>query len=751
MKEQSGLENISEDGGLTVGPSIRGIAESVPPDIYQRLIHGITDYAIYLLDPNGIVSNWNAGAQRAKGYQASEIVGQFFGCFYSLQDQLAGLPALGLQAARNTGKYNAEGWRVRKDGSRFWANVVIQPVYDDAGKLLGFAKITRDCTEQRDAANALAATKQNLDLALDNMMQGLCLFDQRGKLVLSNKRFNDIFGLGADALLPGLRLSALLREIMRFEKPCFTPSTSPVSVLSTSASARYASSTAAFRILRRTLQLPMAATGQLAHAEFEHGKRDIAVSTRWLPHGEWLCTVEDVTEQRAAAKRIHHLAHHDALTDLPNRTAFQNRLREALARASGRRSGFALFYMDLDKFKAVNDTLGHHIGDALLKAVSARFASVLHQDEYLARLGGDEFTIISMRCSSLEDAQRLASKCIQQLAAPFELDGNAGHEVLVGVSIGIVSQAYAAFDADNVLQQADLALYKAKREGRNQYRLYEPGMNDPIRMRNELEDELRQALKAEEFTLHYQPIINSKTGRTTACEALLRWTHKHRGNVPPSDFIPIAEERGLMPELGAWVLARACKDAAFWPDGIRLSVNVSPAQLLSGEFITVLNHALAISGLSPARLELEITETALMENADIPLKIMKAVRAMGIGVAMDDFGTGYSSLGLLQSFPFSSVKVDRRFVQGLGQNPKSMAIVRSVTELCRSLGMAIIAEGVETAAQRSILDDEYCSEYQGFLICRPIAQLNLLQWFADEALHTDADAVGYDGCKIQAA
>jgi diguanylate cyclase (GGDEF)-like protein/PAS domain S-box-containing protein len=294
---------------------------------FRALVEGVTDYAIYLLDPDGIVSNWNAGAQRTKQYRASEIVGQYFGCFYSREDQIDGLPAHGLEIARTRGKYNAEGWRIRKDGTRFWANVVIQPVYDDAGLLFGFAKITRDCTEQREAAD-----------------------------------------------------------------------------------------------------------------------------------------------------RIHHLAHHDALTGLPNRPAFQDRLREALVHASGPRSGFALFYLDLDGFKVVNDTLGHHFGDTLLKWVSGRFADVLAQDEHLSRLGGDEFTIISMRCQSAEDARLIAHKCIETLTAPFDLDG---HEVRVGVSIGIVSQAFSAFDQDKVLQQADLALYKAKREGRNQHRFYERGMNDP--------------------------------------------------------------------------------------------------------------------------------------------------------------------------------------------------------------------------------------------------------------------------------
>ena len=466
---------------------------------FRALVEGVTDYAIYLLDLDGIVSNWNAGAQRAKQYEASEIVGQYFGCFYSEQDQLDGVPEAGLITARTTGKYNAEGWRVRKDGSRFWANVVIQPVYDDAGNLFGFAKITRDCTEQREAANALATTTQNLDLALDNMMQGLCLFDRRGKLVLSNKRFNDIFALPAEALRPGMRLSAFLRTVcdaqetisdavreaamsppslLQSAQLSSSPSLPPSSLLPSSVTPPQHLSPST--VLRQALHVPpavlLSVPGQNAPVEFPYRDRHIAVSTRWLPHGEWLCTVEDVTEQRAAAKRIHHLAHHDALTGLPNRPAFQDRLREALVQTSDKGSGFALFYMDLDGFKSVNDTLGHLVGDALLQAVSARFSAVLKHDEHLARLGGDEFTIISTQCHSVDDARSLAYQCIQTLGKPFDL---GGHQVRVGVSVGVVSQAFAAFDGGDVLQQADLALYKAKREGRHQYRFYECGMNDP--------------------------------------------------------------------------------------------------------------------------------------------------------------------------------------------------------------------------------------------------------------------------------
>ncbi|MDP9153060.1 MAG: EAL domain-containing protein [Pseudomonadota bacterium] len=676
---------------------------------FRLLIEGVTDYAIYMLDINGIVSNWNAGAQRAKGYVASEIVGKHFSCFYDPADRELGLPQAGLETARTQGKFEAQGWRVRKDGTKFWAHVLIQAIYDDDDQLFGFAKITRDCTDQRETALALEQTTRNLDLALDNMVQGLSLFDKRGRLVLCNGQFARILSIPAGSLPGGISLRTLLRRVCEHGH------------------APIGETAATITDLRRKL-LRATEPGQTQkHIEFQHRGRSIGVVTRLLSHGGWVSTIEDVTERRVAEQRISYLAHHDHLTDLPNRVTFQARLQQLAGTCSEDRP-FALLYLDLDRFKVVNDTLGHHAGDELLKAVSQRLCASLRASDQLARLSGDEFTILQAASQSPEDAASLAERCIARLAAPFDI---AGNEINVGVSIGIVHCTNAGTDASIVLQQADLALYKAKREGRNCYRLYERGMNDPLRLRNELEDELRRSLRADELAVHYQPIVDAQTGQITACEALLRWNHVRRGNISPVEFIPIAEERGLMPELGAWVLMRACRDASQWPAHIRLSVNVSPAQLLYEDFTGTVQRSLSVSGLQPHRLELEITETALLESAAAPRCILDEIRALGVGVAMDDFGTGYSSLSMLQSFPFTRVKIDRGFVSGLGQNPKSAAIVSAVSGLCRSLSIPIIAEGVETEEQRQALLHEHCAELQGFLIARPAPVHALLPWFED--------------------
>ncbi|MDR5817311.1 EAL domain-containing protein [Caballeronia sp. LZ033] len=679
---------------------------------FRLLIEGVTDYAIYMLDANGIVSNWNAGAQRAKGYKASEIVGKHFSCFYDPRDQEQGLPQHGLDTARAHGKFEALGWRFRKDGTKFWAHVLIQPIYDDRGDLFGFAKITRDCTEQRETSLALEETTRNLDLALENMLQGLCLFNRRGRLVLCNDQFARILSIPADSLPAGISLRTVLRRICDRKTGARDDAVNAVDEL------------------RRKLLRGSAPGTEQTTIEFQHLGRSIGVVTRLLSHGGWVSTIEDVTERRAAERRISHLAHHDHLTDLPNRVSFKERL-EHLVDAVTPEHPFALLYLDLDRFKVVNDTLGHHAGDELLKAVSQRLGSLLRASDQLARLSGDEFTILQTWARTPDDAAALAQRCIDALVTPFEIVGN---EVTVGVSIGIVCCTVGSVDADNVLQQADLALYKAKREGRNCFRIYERGMNDPLRLRNELEDDLRRTLRADELEVHYQPIVDARSGRTTACEALLRWHHPKRGLISPAEFIPIAEERGLMPEIGAWVMQRACRDAAKWPAHVRLSINVSPAQLLYEDFTRVLLRSLNTAGLQAHRLEIEITETALLETSGTPHRILNEIRTLGVGVAMDDFGTGYSSLSILQSFPFTRVKIDRGFVNGLGRNPKSAAIVRAISELCRSLGLPITAEGVETAEQRQALLGEHCDELQGFLLSRALTTRAVESWLIKESL-----------------
>jgi diguanylate cyclase (GGDEF)-like protein len=405
------------------------------------------------------------------------------------------------------------------------------------------------------------------------------------------------------------------------------------------------------------------------------------------------------------------MAHHDALTGLPNRVLFNKRLNQAIAR-SKRGDPCAVLCLDLDHFKAVNDTLGHPVGDALLRAVTARLLQQVRETDTVARLGGDEFAIVQSSVDQPHDSAILASRLIESLTAPYDLDG---HQVVIGTSIGIAIVPHDGDDAHEILKNADLALYRAKSDGRGRYRCFEPAMDAAMQARRTLELDLRRALLLGEFEIFYQPLMTLKTRRITGFEALLRWHHPERGLLMPGDFIPLAEEIGLIIPLGEWVLRRACADAMAWPAAVKVAVNLSAVQFINRNLVQEVRDALVDSGLAPHRLELEITETAMLDDAEKTLGILHRLRALGVSIALDDFGTGYSSLSYLRRFPFDRVKIDRSFVEGLGEGGDCDAIVGAVTDLCRKMGMTTTAEGVETEAQLARLGNLFCSEVQGFL------------------------------------
>jgi diguanylate cyclase (GGDEF)-like protein len=425
--------------------------------------------------------------------------------------------------------------------------------------------------------------------------------------------------------------------------------------------------------------------------------------------------ITDVTERREAQAQIAHLAHHDPLTALPNRTLFGIRLDAAVARAQ-QGELFALLCLDLDRFKEVNDTLGHPVGDALLQAVTERLNAAIRPTDTAARLGGDEFALIQTGLERPDDAITLAERLLALLQMPFELDG---HHVLIGASIGIVLAPEHGTDPEALMRRADMALYAAKAEGRGRYRLFERHMDADLQARRTLELDLRQALEHDEFELFYQPVVNVASRRVCGFEALLRWHHPTRGLVSPDRFIPLAEATGLVLPIGAWVLRQACAEAAGWSDEARIAVNLSAVQFSGAALVATVADALRDSGLDPRRLELEITETTMLQDTEATLATLHELRALGLTVAMDDFGTGYSSLGYLQRFPFDKVKIDRSFTSELGSRRESAAIVRSVIDLCHSLDMRTNAEGVETASQFATLAQIGCQEVQGYFFSPP--------------------------------
>ena len=387
----------------------------------------------------------------------------------------------------------------------------------------------------------------------------------------------------------------------------------------------------------------------------------IQILNRPLPHGGWVTTQEDITERKRAEERITHLAHYDALTDLPNRTLFHERLEGELARIA-RGEQLAVLYIDIDEFKSVNDSLGHLIGDELLKSVAVSLGSCIKATDFVARLGGDEFAIVQTAIKDRQDVSDLVTRIYRAIREPYEC---LGHRVTTDASIGIALAPQHGGDLDQLLKNADLAMYAAKAAGRRTYRFFEPEMDARVKARRVLEMDLRQAITDGGLEVYYQPFVNLADNKITGCEALLRWRHPERGMIPPSEFIPVAEETGLISELGKWVLTTACAEAATWPDDIKLAVNVSPIQFRTIRFALKVVAALAASGLPASRLELEITEAVLIRDDETALAILHQLRAIGVRIALDDFGTGYSSLSYLQRFPFDKIKIDRCFVSDI--------------------------------------------------------------------------------------
>ncbi|MCB8878472.1 putative bifunctional diguanylate cyclase/phosphodiesterase, partial [Acidisoma silvae] len=688
--------------------------------MFRLLVQSVTDYAIYMLAPDGTVISWNAGAERAKGYSAAEIVGQNFSNFYTAVDRAGGLPQRALGIALSDGKFEGQGWRIKKNGSRFWATVVIESVYSESGQLIGFAKVTRDLSEHKRKADELRETKDSLDLALGNMSQGLILFSGQEQVVLSNARMAELLGLPNERLKRGVRIAEILHDL--YSALDLTPGEIQIEVQHTIGQFR-----------------AMTASGKGGQTELKWGGRSCVLNhSAKTEDGSWVTTVEDVTERRVIEDRISHLAHHDALTDLPNRMSFRNRLESLIAEASGGK--VTVLYIDLDRFKPVNDTFGHTVGDAALKIVSKRMQAQLRRRDIVARLGGDEFAILLFDNASLEDVRVLASRLLRELSRVICI---GDFQISLGASIGIAMASAGETDPDILLRNADLALYRAKASGRGHYRFYEPGMELVMQQRQDLEHDLRYAIYNNEFSIEYQPIVSSKSNRLSSIEALLRWNNARRGNVPPADFIPFAEEIGLMPQIGDWVLRTACREALNWPDHIVVSINLSPTQFSLPNFVQSVTDSLIEVGFPPNRLELEITETAMIRDIAAAGSTLSRIRALGILVALDDFGTGYSSLSLLRTMPFTRIKIDRSFVQDLDRRADASTIIQAVVSMGMGIGVAVTAEGVETEGQAETLTNLGCDNLQGYLFSRPLQRTHLSEWIKNNSLSHAGQKEGF--------
>ena len=544
----------------------------------------------------------------------------------------------------------------------------------------------------RQREEELRAQNLRFDAALNNMSQALLMFDAAARLVIGNHRYEEMYGLSPDVMKAGCGLRDLLELRTR--------------------NGTFAEDADSYVENLRAAIAQGKAWNQLV--ELPDG-RTIAELNHPMAGGGWVATHEDITERRRAERQIAHMARHDALTDLPNRVLFRDRLAHALAELP-RDSRLAVLYLDLDHFKAVNDTLGHQIGDELLKTVAARLRNCVRETDTVARVGGDEFAIIHTGIDRPNEAAILARRICEAIREPCDLDG---HAAIADTSIGIALAPSDGNDPTELLKNADMALYRAKADGRGTYRFFEPAMDARMKARRSLELALRTALSSGEFELHYQPLVNLDDRRITCCEALIRWRHPERGLISPVEFIPVAEEIGLVVPLGEWVLRQACADAARWPADVKVAVNLSAIQVMNPNLVPVVVGALAAAGLPASRLEVEITESVLMQNSDTTLATLHRLRELGVKISMDDFGTGYSSLSYLRSFPFDKIKIDRCFISGLGTGDDSVAIVLAIAGLAKHLGISTTAEGVETRQQLQQVKALGCSEMQGFLFSPP--------------------------------
>jgi diguanylate cyclase (GGDEF)-like protein/PAS domain S-box-containing protein len=662
----------------------------------------------------------------------------------------------------------------------------------------------------------LALQKLRLDTAVNNMSQGLLLFDASERIVVCNQRYIRMYGLSPDVVKPGCALrdlilhrkqagtitgdvdeyySSLLRDLARgkaTEKIIETPDKRSIRILNqplanggwvvtheditearnaeqerdrsrkfldliidnvpTTIIVKDARSRQVVLINRsgeahlgasrdqiigktarelRPMQIAdtidaqdeqlLASNGCLLLDEHtvdasENGPRFVTSKKLVIPDDKGepqylLSVIEDVTERKRSEKRIAHLAHYDALTDLPNRVLFRDKLEQALKRVS-RGDRLAVLYVDLDQFKTINDTLGHPVGDELLKVVATRLRSCVRDIDVVGRLSGDEFAIIQSAIAEPSDVIDLATRMHKALKEPCDA---GGHQLVAEASIGIALAPDDGTDPDQLLKNADLAMYAAKAAGRGFYCFFEPAMDAQMKARRKLEFDLREAIMCEGLELHYQPLVDLQDNKIVGCECLLRWRHREGGMIPPADFIPVAEETGLIAPLGEWVLRTACAEVALWPEHIKVAVNVSPVQFKAGNFVQTVIGALATSRLPARRLELEITEAVLIGDDEAALAVLHQLRDLGVRIALDDFGTGYSSLSYLQRFPFDKVKIDRSFIKDVEKPDGSLAIVQAVISIAKSRNMTTTAEGIETESQMEMLRALGCTEMQGFL------------------------------------
>ncbi|HXM66815.1 MAG TPA: PAS domain S-box protein [Candidatus Acidoferrum sp.] len=660
---------------------------------YRMLLDGVQDYAIFMMDPRGQVVSWNAGAERIKGYTADQIIGHSFSCFFPPEDIERGRPEEVLRITAASGRHEEQGMRVRKDGSQFLASVTFTALHDPAGNLRGFSEISHDLRESKESE---AKYRGLLEAAPDAMV----VVNQRGEITLLNVQAEKQFGYRRDELV-GQKVKNIIPEGF------------------------------AERLIADSLRSAEDALAQQIGTGIElNGKRKdgsefpIEIMLSPLESAEGIlvtAAIRDITTRKKAEAQMIHASEHDFLTGLPNRMLLNDRVNQAIRLSERYRRKLAVLFLDLDGFKHINDSLGHPAGDKLLQSVAKRLVDCVRGSDTVSRQGGDEFVVLLLEQEHLEDAAMTVRRMLQAVAEAHSIDQ---HDLHVTSCVGVSVYPNDGLDAETLIKNADTAMYQAKENGPQTYQFFKSAMNVRAVERQGIEESLRRALERKEFALHYQPKINLRTGETAGAEALIRWTHPTRGRVSPAQFIPVAEDCGLILPIGNWVLREACQQARAWLDaGLPLgtmAVNISAMQLRDKNFLEGVFAILKDTGLDPRSLELELTESILMKHAESTASILKSLRSSGVQLAVDDFGTGYSSLSYLRKFPIDALKIDQSFVRQITTIPDETIIVEAVISMGRSLKLRVVAEGVETQEQLAFLQAHQCDEAQGYYFSRPL-------------------------------
>jgi diguanylate cyclase (GGDEF)-like protein/PAS domain S-box-containing protein len=668
------------------------------------------DVCFDVLDQLGIVSVTNSKGNivyandefvSLSGYARSEFIGQnhrLVNSGYHSRDFFRDM----YRTIASGKKWRAPIKNRAKDGTEYWVDALIIPLKNALGRIEGYLSVRLDITDAMQVHLASQERDLLLQAILDNFPGGIAVYAKSSRMVVCNEQQKKLLDYPESLFSAGPpKLEALLRY--NAERGEYGEGDID-------------------ELINSRLEL---ASRHEAHTYERQRPNGSFLEVRGCPlaDGGFVSTHADITERKRDLAKIEELAQRDVLTGLANRRMLRERLQNALARVH-RGDKLALLYLDLDRFKAVNDTLGHPVGDLVLQAVSDRLNKVTRGMDTVARLGGDEFAILQPGIETASDAAELARRIIQDVSAPYQIGGNC---ISIGTSIGIALAPQNSIDPDLLLKNADLALYQAKSSGRGVHRFFESEMDARMQRRRAIEIGLRAALENNQFEVQYQPIVSTIDRTITSCEALLRWYHPERGLISAADFVPIAEETGLIAPIGDWILKQACREAQRWPSNVSVSVNVSVAQFRNRDLRTIVLNSL--EGLDPSRLVLEITESMLMQKDQSTVENLRRVREMGVRFALDDFGTGYSSLSYLQSFPFDKLKIDRSFIESTSENERSRKLLAAIAGLGRALNLATVAEGVETSSQFEFIKSQNCSEAQGYFFAPALPAERLMSLF----------------------